>query len=258
VFLERILMTEERQDLENYPDVIKKAFRYVEPVVPKDIVDILEEGPVLPASINAVIFSHLHFDHVGDCTKFPDAEMIAGPGSRAASFPGWPAATGSPFLGSVLEHPRYHELNFETDIWIPFRPFTRAHDFFGDGSLFLIDTPGHMAGHLGAMALTARDEWVFMGGDCCHHRSLLVGSRPMSVTVGPAGTTCFHKDPTTAKETIEKIRMLEKRGNVLVALAHDAYLKGRMPEYPESLNGWMGSKWKENLDTELRSDYQIP
>jgi glyoxylase-like metal-dependent hydrolase (beta-lactamase superfamily II) len=238
------------------PPLLKKGWPIVEPVVLKDADEILLEGHVAPSDISAVIFSHVHFDHVGDPTKFPDAEMIAGPGSCAAAFPGWPAAPGSPFLGAPLEHPRYHELSFETDTWAPFGPFSRSYDYFGDGSLFLIDTPGHMAGHLGAMALTGPDEWIFMGGDCCHHRSLLEGTRPMSVTVGPAGTSCFHKDSKAALETLAKIRILAGKGNVFVALAHDSYLVDRMPEYPQSLKGWRDSQWKKNLNEALARDYK--
>ena len=223
----------------------------------KDAVDLLEEGPVPPNSINAVIFSHLHFDHTGDCMRFPDADMVIGPGSRAAASPGWPAAEKSPFPTSTLQHPRLHELSFETDVWKPFGPFPRSYDYFGDGSLLLIDTPGHMPGHLGTIALTGEDEWVFMGGDCCHHRSLLLGTRPISVTVGPGPAPSFHSDPKEAMRTIEKIRVLEKAGNVLVALAHDARLESKMPEYPLPLNGWKNCRWKKDLDEELAREYSL-
>jgi len=244
-----------RKDLENNPEVIQQDYPYIDPIVHKDSVDLLSEGPVAPSSIDAVILSHLHFDHTGDCTKFPDAQIIVGPGSYAATYPGWPVAPKSPFLSSILNHSHFHELSFETDVWQPLESFPRAYDYFGDGSFFLIDTPGHMPGHLGALACTGPDEWVFMGGDCCHHRSLLKGSRPMSITVGPNGTSSFHRDPTEAKKTIDKVRELEKGTSTLVALAHDARLEGKMPQYPTPVNGWKGSSWKRELDAELKRDY---
>jgi glyoxylase-like metal-dependent hydrolase (beta-lactamase superfamily II) len=231
------------QDLENNPDVIKNDYPVINPIVSKDATDLLLEGSISPESINAVVLSHLHFDHTGDCTKFPSAEIIVGPGGRAATFPGYPADPLSPFSGAILQHTHFRELNFETDKWTPFAQFSRAYDYFGDGSFLLIDTPGHMPGHLGAIACTASNEWVFMGGDCCHHRSLLQGERPMSVTVGPNGTSSFHKDPSMAMKTIEQVRSLSKAGNVLVVLAHDITLEGKMPEYPRSLNNWKSSKW---------------
>src|ERR1700761_2149899 len=208
------------QDFTQVPEPIRKLFHVIQPSVAQDPIDILSEGPASASNVSAVVFSHLHFDHIGDCTKFPHAGLIAGPGSKAANGVGWPRDPKSPFASAVVNHPKYRDLSFENDVWTPLGPFPRAHDFFGDGSFWLIETPGHMPGHLGALALTGSDEWVFMGGDCCHHRSILVGSRPMSITCGPVGKS-FHSEPDVAKETIEKIRGLEKTGKVFVALAHD-------------------------------------
>ena len=215
----------------------------------------MRDGPDEPNSITSIILSHLHFDHTGDCSEFPQAQLIVGPGSYKATFPGWPEAKGSPFDGSILKHPRFRELNFESDDWRPLGPFERAIDFFDDGSFFVIDAPGHMDGHLGALARTSANEWVFMGGDCCHHRSLLVGARPMSVTVGPSRTPSFHRYPTVAQSTIDKVRLIEKQSPVLIALAHDARLDGLMPLYPTSLNGWKSSDWKRRLDQGLHEDF---
>lgn len=134
--------------------------------------------------------------------------------------------------------------------------FTHAHDFFGDGSFYLVDAPGHMPGHLGAIAHTDDDEWVFMGGDCCHHRALLLDRRPMSVTVGPNGTKSFHANPDLAKQTISKVRALEQDESIFVALPHDATLDGYMPLFPEHLNGWKRSEWKEKLDNHVASIYR--
>ncbi len=47
----------------------------------------------------------------------------------------------------------------------------RAVDFFGDGSFYLLDTPGHAVGHLAGLARTTSnpDTFILMGGDLCHH-----------------------------------------------------------------------------------------
>ncbi|KIY01375.1 uncharacterized protein Z520_02927 [Fonsecaea multimorphosa CBS 102226] len=240
-----------RKELENNPDVIRNDYGAISPEAPKDAVNLLAEGPVSASDIDAVVFSHLHFDHTGDCTKFPQASLIVGPGSRAATTPGWPKDPASPFLSSILDHPKFRELSFERETWIELGPFERTYDYFGDGSLYLVDTPGHMPGHLGALVHSGPGEWVFTGGDCCHHRSLLMGRRPMSVTVGPNGTKSFHKDPETAKRTIERVRDLDNDESFLVALPHDATLDGIMPLYPEKLNGWRNSQWKKDLDTRI-------
>ncbi|KAJ9602620.1 hypothetical protein H2200_012813 [Cladophialophora chaetospira] len=242
-------------DLENNPKAIQDEYHLLDIEIPKDCADILNEGPVPANSVNSIVLSHLHFDHTGDCMKFPQADLIVGPGSQKAIFPGWPEAAGSPFDGSILKHPKFRELSFESDKWASIGPFARAIDWFLDGSFFVIDTPGHMDGHLGALARTGSQEWVFMGGDCCHHRSLLTGTRPMSITVGPSKTPSFHRYPEKAQGTIGKIRELEKHSPVLVALAHDATLDGLMPLYPTAVNGWKVSEWKKKLDKGLHKDY---
>lgn len=46
-----------------------------------------------------------------------------------------------------------------------------AFDYFKDGSLYLLDTPGHCVGHLCALVRTTTnpDTFVFLGGDAAHH-----------------------------------------------------------------------------------------
>ncbi|KAK3045635.1 hypothetical protein LTR09_012801 [Extremus antarcticus] len=243
------------KDLETVPPAIRRVFDIITPKIPKDASQVLSAGSVSATSIDSVILSHLHFDHVGDCTKFPEAVILAGQGSKTASAPGWPVQPSSPFSSAVLQHPRFRELDDQLDNATSVGPFAKAYDYFGDRSFFLVEAPGHMPGHIGALAFTGENEWIFMGGDCCHHRSLLVGSRPMSITCGPAGREGFHKDPGNANATIEKVRTLEQTGHVLVALSHDSFLCDIMPEYPQRLNGWKASTWKARLDKVLSETY---
>jgi glyoxylase-like metal-dependent hydrolase (beta-lactamase superfamily II) len=54
--------------------------------------------------------------------------------------------------------------------WVPFGPFEKALDFFNDGSFWVMQAPGHMAGNLCAAARLKGGEWVLLGSDCCHSR----------------------------------------------------------------------------------------
>lgn len=189
-----------------------------------------------------MILSHLHFDHTGDVTRFPEANIVVGAGTQAATTPGWPTAEFSPFDGTVLRHPHFYELPDSGPGFTSVGPFPRAYDYFGDGSFYLVDVPGHMVGHQAGLARTSENEWIVMGGDCCHHRDLLKGQgegRGISVIDGPNGQPGFHKDPEKANDSIEKLRAMKGYSNVLVILAHDASLQGQVPMYPYNINGWL-------------------
>lgn len=54
--------------------------------------------------------------------------------------------------------------------WQTFGPFKKAVDFLGDGSLWVIQAPGHMPGNLAAAAMLYSGEWVVLASDCCHSK----------------------------------------------------------------------------------------
>ena len=116
----------------------------------------------------------------------------------------------------------------------PFGPYERAIDFFGDGSFYLVDSPGHLAGHLGAAARVAHDSFVFIAGDTCHNRLCYdPGERLISERV--------HQDIVAARKTVGWLTRLNREyPNVVVVLAHERERIHEMPFFPDSdLTQWV-------------------
>lgn len=67
----------------------------------------------------------------------------------------------------------------------------KAVDYFGDGSFYILDAPGHAVGHLCALARVkgedGKEGFVFMGGDACHHNGEFRPSvyRPLPESISP-------------------------------------------------------------------------
>lgn len=116
-----------------------------------------------------MIWSHYHWDHVGNASLFPTSTSITvGPGfkSHQATLPGYPEDPKSPCSASDFKDRELIEISdFPTEIAnLP------AHDYFGDGSFYLLDTPGHCTGHICGLARVTSNpsSFIFMGGDACH------------------------------------------------------------------------------------------
>ncbi|EXJ70390.1 uncharacterized protein A1O5_06458 [Cladophialophora psammophila CBS 110553] len=147
----------------------------------RDVADVLLAHGVDLADIDAIILSHHHFDHTGDVGRFPTStEVLVGPGYRKAFLPGWPANRRQfETTSDLYEGRRTIELDFAHD-----NPKVStiggflAHDYFSDGSLYILSTPGHTVGHLSALARTTTSKnggastFIFLGGDIAHSHAV--------------------------------------------------------------------------------------
>ena len=168
----------------------------------------------------------------------------------------------------------------------------RAIDFFGDGSLYFLDAPGHAVGHINALARTSTDSFIFMGADSFHHPAALRPSEgvmlPSSISVpnlrpspcpgeliqsihpcagtssSDASRTPFVKvgekspaiDLAAARETLRKIEAFDADPNMLVIAAHDWSLKDVIEYYPHCANNWISKGWKEKGRWVFLADFQ--
>ena len=82
------------------------------------------------------------------------------------------------------------------------------------------------------------------------HRRGLEAIEPFFRPVGSA-------DPVEAVHTIRKVQRADAEENVLVIIAHDAYLKGVVDFFPERANGWSGLGWGEQVRWAFVRDFKI-
>lgn len=243
----------------------------------KNVAEILEENGVSPSQIEAVVWSHWHYDHLGDMTTFPaTTKLIVGPGFHSL-LPGYPANPESSILESDLAGRELVELDFSRES-VQIGGF-RAIDYFGDGSFYLLDAPGHAVGHLCGLARTIvgqngeADTFILMAADTCHHSGLIRPTKylPLPSHIHPspinsgAGSCpgslfqCVHRNESTTEEfyqmakkfpynyteaetCLKSLEEMDALDNVFVVLAHDAKLQDplvNVPLYPTAtLNDW--------------------
>jgi len=100
-----------------------------------------------------VILSHAHWDHHGDPLDFPLSTFILGPGSLAVLEHGLPGRGShshfDPHLFSGVENVvELPEVGNKGEAWKEIGPFRTTMDIFDDGSVYVVDAPGHLPRHI--------------------------------------------------------------------------------------------------------------
>ncbi|UFS98085.1 MBL fold metallo-hydrolase [Nocardia huaxiensis] len=97
----------------------------------------------------------------------------------------------------------------------PVLTFTRSHDLFGDGSVVLVDLPGHTPGSIGVLAHTDRG-WVLLAGDAAWHHLQIDTIRQKSAY--PGGFADDDRELTF--KTLHRLHLA--RHTVTIVPTHDA------------------------------------
>ena len=147
-----------------------------------------------------------------------------------------------------------------------------AFDFFGDGSFYLLDTPGHAIGHMGALArtTTSPDTFIFMGGDLSHHGGQLRPSKHLHIPAQLSGnwqtgssfeTLLLSRTGSTERpfflsaaaqvvdeealaRTRSKAQKADAQENIWLVCAHDPVISHLADFFPASANDWKAKGWR--------------
>lgn len=250
---------------------------------PLEMTSILSEDGITPSDIESVIISHHHFDHVGDISHFPatSTSLIVGPGFREHFTPGFPIREDNTSIPqSALQHRKIIELDFTGPRVVNIAGI-RAIDWVGNGSLWLLDTPGHAIGHISALIRTTvaasaaeQDTWMFLAGDVCHHAGEL---RPSPHHHLPASCLAchavhpqqkddepfyrpapgpWHLNPAQLIETTQLVQAFDADPNVLVVLSHDHWLAELLDLFPNNANDWKTKGWDDQARWAFLKDFE--
>ncbi|HTB49553.1 MAG TPA: N-acyl homoserine lactonase family protein [Solirubrobacteraceae bacterium] len=131
-----------------------------------------------PGSVERVVMTHLHLDHTSGMRLLPNAKFTASSVEWAATSGRFPAGKGY-----VPHHlpgiSRMQLLDFERD-GEPYATFEQTIDLLGDGTIRLIFTPGHTAGHLSVLLHLAGGGDALLIGDAAYTlRNIHEESLPM-------------------------------------------------------------------------------
>lgn len=121
----------------------------------------LKARDVDPASIDFVVLSHLHFDHVGGLAQIPNARLVV----QAAE---WSAGLDDDL--SAANTFRREDYDLGHDLVTP----DGEHDLFDDGGVTCLPTPGHTPGHQSLRVRLDSSE-IILCADCAYFERTLDG-----------------------------------------------------------------------------------
>ncbi|MEH2567184.1 N-acyl homoserine lactonase family protein [Bradyrhizobium sp. AZCC 2289] len=161
-----------------------------------------EIGLKLP-DVTYVVISHSHGDHIGNVTLFPNAEILI----QRTEYE-WIHGGNGPnenvnqlmaLARRLMGNPRNLRL-IDGDL-----------DVFGDGSIFLISTPGHTPGSQSLLVHLRNSGFIILSGDVVHLEENFAKSRVPSLNT----------DRQASIESMERIRQIIRDYRATLFINHD-------------------------------------
>lgn len=172
------------------------------------IVDQLRQIGVSPEKVNFVGISHNHFDHIGQANDFPKATLLIGAEDWEASKKGDMAARFVPWTkgGGKVE------------------PLAGDHDVFGDGSVVVLDMPGHTPGHHALLVKLPKTGNVLLTGDLYH----------FTENYRNRGVPGFNADRADTLASMDRFNAIAKNLKARLIIQHEPADVAKLPRFPQA------------------------
>jgi glyoxylase-like metal-dependent hydrolase (beta-lactamase superfamily II) len=181
-------------------------------VAPKvSVVDQLAQLGVKPEQINYVGISHYHADHTGQVASFPQAMLLIGSGD-------WNAITAPKPAAGVNAPPFAHWISGGGKV----EPQANDKDVFGDGTVIILNTPGHTPGHHSVLVKLKEKGNVLISGDLVHFHENYDNN----------GVPWFNASRADTLASIDRFKKLAANFKATVIIQHDARDIGKLPAFP--------------------------
>jgi N-acyl homoserine lactone hydrolase len=182
------------------------------PVAPKtSLPDLLGQLELKPEQIKFVGISHYHGDHIGQVASLPKSTLLIGKGD-------WDALT-DPKMSAVA-----NPANFAN--WISgggkVEPLPGDKDVFGDGTVVMLNTPGHTPGHHSLLVRLKGMGPVLLTGDVAHFRENLESN----------GVPNFNTERAASIASMDRFKQIAANAKATVIIQHDARDVSKLPAFP--------------------------
>lgn len=201
----------ERRAIAQLPAVLRVAVRPPADTVPT--ITALHRLPEPPA-LDFALPTHAHWDHVSGLLDLPGLPVHLHRTERDWIGSG-PVAPVGGVRDSLRDRP---VVDYELD-GPPVLTFTRSHDVFGDGSVLLVDLPGHTPGSVGVLAHTGGG-WVLIAGDAAWHQLQIEKVRQKASYPG----VLVDEDRDEAFRTLQRLHLARHAVRIVPTHDHEAAL----------------------------------
>jgi len=175
--------------------------------------DSLKKINLNPADISYVAISHSHFDHMSGLDQFPQSTWILQKAELA-----YAQKNANPFIidASKLE------------AWKTAKKMLISGDYdvFGDGSVKILNVPGHTPGHQALQVNLAQNGVVILSGDLFHQKA----------SYEPVRVPEFNTSRANTLASADRIKTILKNTHGRLIVQHDANDFETLPKFPDYLS----------------------